>query len=579
MNPSLKFFMHKPGFMLCILLLPFFANAQFLLVDQGIQAAGLWCFPVYGKQNTFRYLPARARLALNEKQHPEFSFMRYVLEKPSAGNITQAGGGGLLHFLVLYDTPPEQIKEAGKVLSEQLKIDEILLEGPVIFEKGRYALISSVITEEGKEGKKLMASGEAPVLENSKIALSFDLDPVRSKLLLESFKMAAPDISLVFELGFSGVTDNYEALLDIDWDKVKTSKAFGAGGSVYFVSADVELGFDELLQNQAIKLTTTGSSSSMEGLLNTVYSKLLEVMFQPIEASTVPAGERGGLEDAMAAILGNKGALGSRKTTGFGIGVSYKMKQLHSSGKARLTFNGRSTVARNHFITFNIGPLYKEYGKDEQYFRDVPLWDPAFQQMKVFVGIDGSLEREFDRMVNNVSVTLKKEHRDGSVTTRQVMVNRKIFLDSLGNLYMTYLNHKDLNLLEWMKYDYSTQWQFTGGGSLNSGWKRDSSTMINLYAPFKRQKIALEGDMSLLKNKGVRAVSVQITYPFFSETKKERLLIRPDDDLSGKGFEITLPNETEEVDYTVTWIKADGSRSEVSGKDRFGLIFIDEMPQ
>jgi hypothetical protein len=558
-------------------------KAQFLLVDEGIQAAGLWCFPLYGEPNSFKYLPSRARLALNENQQPEFSFMRYVLEKPTenraSGTITQAGGGALLHFLVLYDTPDIQIQSAQKILRERFKNDEIVIKGPVIFDKGRYALISSVVTDEGKEGKKLMASGEAPVLENSKIALSFDLDPVRSKLLLESFKMATPDISLVFELVFSGVTEDYEAVLDVDWDKVKSSKSYGAGGSVYFVSADIELGFDELRQNQAVKLTVTGSNSSMEGLLNTVYNKLLEVMFQPIEASAVPAGQRGGIEDAMAAILGNSGSLGSRKTTGFGIGVSYQLKELHSTGKSKLTFNGRSTVTRNHYITFNIGDLYKNYGKNERLFRDVPLWDPAFQQMKVYVGIDGSLEREFDRMVNNVTVTLKKEHQDGSVTTKQVMVNKKIYLDSLGNLSMCYLNHGDTHLLEWLKYDYSTQWQFTGGGTLSTGWKRDSTTMINLFTPFKRQKIALEGDLLSLKDKGVRAISVQISYPFFDEIKKERLLIRPNDDLSKMGFEITLPNEVEEVDYSVTWIKTDGSKSEISGKDRYGLIFIDELPE
>ena len=78
--------------------------------------------------------------------------------------------------------------------------------------------------------------------------------------------------------------------------------------------------------------------------------------------------------------------------------------------------------------------------------------------------------------------------------------------------------------------------------------------------------------------KGVRAISVQIKYPFFGEIKPERLTIRPDDELNGKYFEITLPNNQEEVDYTITWIRNDGSRPAVSGKDSFGLIFIDEMP-
>ena len=576
-------FCKKGLLVLLLLIITASLHAQMLLIDQGIRAGNLWCFPLYGEEGAYRYLPSRARLALNEDLLPEFSFMRYVLEKPSpetaAATVTPAGGGALLHFLVLYDTPEEDILRARNVLREKYRNEEIVLKGPVIFDKGRYALISSVLNEEGKEEQKLMMSGEAPILENSKIALSFNLNPMRSKLLLESFRMATPDISLVFEMGFSGVTENFEAVLDVDWDKVRSSKSFSAGGSIYFISADVEAGFDELRQTQAIRLTTTGRDASLEGLLNTVYNRLLELMFQPVETSAVPVNERGGLEDAMAALLGSRGASGSRKTTGFGLGVSYRMKELHLSGNAQLTFHGRSTVAHNHYITFNIGDLYKKFGHDERLFRDVPLWDPAFQQMRIFVGIDGSLEREFDRMINNVTVTLKKDHDDGSQTTKQVIVNRKVYLDSLGNLSMTYLNHKDTNLLKWMNYDYRTYWQFTGGGSLITPWQRDSASMINLYTPFRRQKIELEGDLDVMKDKGVRAISVQIAYPFFDETKKERLVIRPGDDLQTKSFEITLPNDVEEVDYTITWIKADQSRQEVSGKDRYGLIFIDEFPE
>jgi hypothetical protein len=558
-------------------------HGQMLLIDEGTQAGGLWCFPVYGDPNSFMYLSSRARLAVNEEHIPEFSFMRYVLEKPadesSAHTMTQASGGGLLHFLVLYDTPAEMVDAATSELRDKYDNNQIKLKGPVIFDKGRYALISSLLNSEGMVEKKLIASGEAPVLEGSRIALSFNVDPMRSKLLLESFKMNTPDISLVFEMGFSGLTHNYEALLEVDWDKIKNSQAFSAGGSVYYVSADIETGFDELIQNQAITLTTTGSNTNMEGLLNTVYNRLLELMFQPVEIAKTPENEKGPLEDAIASLLSNIGLLDSRTITGFGLGVSYQLKQLQSSGKARLAFSGRSVVSRNHYITFNIGNLYKKYGEDERIFKDVPLWDPSFQQMNVFVGIDGTLQREFGRMVNNVTVTLKKEHQNGSVTTRQLLVNDRIFKDSLNNLFMTYLNHQDNNLLEWMKYDYMTHWQFTGGGSLNTSWQRDSTSLINLYIPYRRQKIKLEGDLEMLSDKGVRAISVKITYLFFDKLKEERVTIRPKDDLSTAEFEITLPNHLEEVDYTITWIKTDQSRLETSGKDRFGLIFIDELPK
>lgn len=558
------------------------AFTQPLLVDEGVQVQGLWCFPVYEKPNVYRYLPSRARLAMNPDSTPQFSFMRYILEKPSGAEeiqtINQADGGGILHFLILYDTPEKQISAAQQSLRQRLDNDEIRVEGPVVFQSGRYALISSILNPQGESESTLLTSGEAPVLENSKIALTFDVDPQQSKLLMESLKMMTSDVSLVFELVFSGLTFSYEADLEVDWTEVSSSKSFSAGGSIYFVSADVEAGFDELRRNSAIKLTTVGSDDNLESLLNTVYSKLLELMFERVEPDQVPPEARGGLNQAIGAILGNSGMLNSRNTTGFGVSAGFRLKQLRTTGKSHLSFNGRSTVQRTHYVTFNAGDLYQQYGNDEQFFRDVPMWDPAFQQRVVHVGVDGSLEREFDRMVNSVTVRLTKAHENGQTTSKELLVNREIFLDSLGQLSMIYLNQGDSDRQNWMKYDYQTMWQFVGGGTMASQVHTDSIPMINLYTPFRRQPIDFEGDMDLLKEKGVRAVIVQIAYPFFGEQRKERVTIRPADDLTQKGLEITLPAEEENIAYAITWVMSDGRRIQHEGVDNFGLIFIDEFP-
>ena len=68
-------------------------------------------------------------------------------------------------------------------------------------------------------GKKrhLLATGVAPVLEGNRIALSFDLDPAKATLLLKSFNMPTPDISLVFDMTFEGLNAAYDAELLIDW--------------------------------------------------------------------------------------------------------------------------------------------------------------------------------------------------------------------------------------------------------------------------------------------------------------------------------------------------------------------------
>jgi len=565
-----------------VFLIPLTVSAQNVLIDQGVNANGLWCFPIHEKPNTYVYLPSDAHFAITDEGLPQFSYMRYVLEKPTenqTNTITDADGGGILHFLVLYDTPQKKIKNAESFLKNTLENDSISIRGPIIFDKSRYTLVSSILnTESGKQENKVIGVGEAPILENSKLALSFSVDPVKSKLLLESFKMATPDVSLVFELSFSGLTDSYEAAVDIDWSEVKKSKQFDAGGSLYFIGADVGLGLDKLRRDHAIKFTSVGSDTSMENLVQTVYNKLLGIMFKKVPLEQVPKDKKGGLEEALSSLIDSKGAKGSRKTTGFGLNVAYKYKEHHSTGKSRLEFNGRSRVNRNHFITFNVGNLYKKYGSNEKIFKDVPLWDPAFQQRDVYVGIDGNVEKEFQKMVNSVTVILRKEHQDGSETLKEILLTKDTYKQNIGTTSMTYLNHNDSIRTKWLEYDYQTIWKFIGGASYTSDWIKESAAMINLWVPFERKKIELLGDLEHLNTLNVRAIATNISYDFFGNTSKERLTIYPKDVLSDKFFEITLPKGQDDVNFDITWFFKDKPSLTKEGVDSYGLLFIDEIP-
>lgn len=569
-------------FVLHALLLSFVSSAQQIQIDRGTKAAGLWCFPLNTDSLSYLYLPAQARLALDEKQSPQFSFLRYVINKPTAGNnaISEADGGGILNFLVLYDTPDKMVKEAEGILRERFKNDNIKLKGPLVFDKGRYTLISSIIkADTSKPQRKVLTTGEAPILEGSRIALTFDLKPEASKLLLESFKMTTPDVSLVFELGFSGLTDAYDAEMEVDWSEVKKSEAFKAGGSIYFVSANVELGLDKLRRDGAIKLKSNGSSEQMEGLVQTVYDKLLTLMFKPVKPETVPPDQQGGLLDAL---VGPNGLLGSRNTLGFGLNMGFQLKDLQSEGKTHLYFKGRSLVNRTHFVTFNIGNLYKEYGNDTNYFISVPLYDPTFQQREVLIGVDGDTEKEFTKMVNSVTVMMTKKHQDGKETLRSMILTKQS-QDSIRKskqpLAMVYGYQKDTNRVEWLKYKYKTIWQFQGGGNLETDWKTESAAMINLFTPFSRKTISLEGDATALNNQNIRAISVQIEYPFFGQKKQQRMTLKTSEPMNDKKFEITLPNNVEEVDYSITWFGKDGTLKNMKGKDKYGLIFLDEIPK
>ncbi|MEN1783500.1 MAG: hypothetical protein AAGF77_00035 [Bacteroidota bacterium] len=552
-------------------------NAQ-IRMDQGVQAEGLWCFPSHTDSNAYSYLPHRARLALQNDSLPQFSYLRYVLEKPAENttkSISTADGGGILTFLVLYDTPADMVTKAQQSLREKMDNEAIVLKGPILFDEAKYTMISSIITPGKGKTRHILASGAAPVMENSRIPLSFDLEPTQSKLLLESMSMATPDVSLLFELSFSGLSDSYEAELEVDWSRVSESHAFDAGVNLYMVGADVSLGFDQLRKEQAITLTSSGSDAAMESLVQHVYTKLLELMFRPVPPVEVPEEHRGGLADALGSLV-SQGV--SSKAMPFKANVGYQYKKHKTTGKSNMVFKGRSLVNRNHYITFNLGNLYQEYGNDERLFKDVPLWDPAFQQRDVYVGVDGTIAQEFDRMLNSVTVKLRKQHDNGDETLKEILITKKNYEEDSGNRIMTYLNHGDLDMTAWMSYDYKTEWKFIGGGTYEEDWQSSSSAMINLYTPFQRRRIELSGDIASLASQQVRAISVKIDYDFFGDARTASTLLYPNRENKNMHFEITQPKGVEAVDYSLSWFLEGGTVLKEEGIDRYGLLFVDTLP-
>jgi hypothetical protein len=581
--------------LLCATVLgPEFGWAQQILLDQGMRVGGLWCFPSFANAREYVYLPYSARLAADDAGRPQFSFVRYVITAPSSAatgqdtdrvasdghTIIDADGGGILHFLVLLDTPQSMVDDAQAELRKKLKDKDIVLRGPLVFQDGRYLLVSSIVNPASATAeRKLLASGRAPVLEGNRLALSFDLKPQEATLLTQSFRMNTPDVSLVFDMSFLGLSEAYDADLLIDWSEVHNSKAFGAGGSVYFVSADVKSAFDELRRTNAIQLHSRGSDSAMEGLLTSVYTKLLDLLFRPVEPEKVPPDKRGGLMETITALTDpENGPLSSRKTTGFGAYVGYQLKEMKSSGTSTLNFNHRASVERHSVITFNIGDFYKRFGKDENYFRDVNLADPMFQQREVHVKLDGALLPDFDRYINTVTVTMRKEHQNGQHTLREVVLNRQSITDSAGGFRMSYGWNGDQDRQAWLQYDYRTRWSFKGGGTYETEWKRLDAPMIDVFVPYERRVVQLVGNKEDLQRKGVRAVVVQVEYPFFSERRRHQLVVRPDKQTDEPQVPITLPLGQFDYEYTITWQMTNDRRLTAHRRDSTGLVFIDELP-
>lgn len=559
-------------------------QGQMLAIDQGTQIDGIWCFPLLQDENAYKYLPNMGGLGTNEAGKPEFSFLRYVIntESESSDNpISQADGGAILHFLISYYTDPHKLDRLEDKLKAKTQNELAHLSGPIIFEAGTYFLISSILNpQSGKEEKKLMVSGNAPVLEGSKLAFSFDLNPEDSKLLLESFKMATPDISITFDLQFSGLSEAYNAQLKVNWDDISKSENMKVSVGIPFFKSEVEKTVDDLFKSSSVEMITNGEDERMDELMEMAYEKITKLIFQPLTPFDLSDPETVGKlkemlgDDGMGMLQGllNHATGG---VSGIGGSVGYKKRELRNRGTSQIDFKKRQRREMHHFITFNIGDLYKKYGKNERYFKTVNLMDPDFMQREVYIGVDGGLIKEFDKMVDNVSVTMRKKHQDGTETIDQKLVDQKAATENRQTIVYPYL--KDVNRTQWLTYDFQTQWYFKGGGTYKSEWSENSSPMINLFAPYQHKTILLEGDLKKIEERGYRAVVVKLKYGFFEETKEPQMVIRTTDDLSEKSFEITLPTGVEEYEYSLNWIG--GSEPlEYTSKDSFGIIFLDEFP-
>ncbi|UCC84270.1 MAG: hypothetical protein JSW46_04900 [Gemmatimonadota bacterium] len=448
------------------------------------------------------------------------------------------------------------------------------LRGPIVFDEGRYTLVSSVLNPD----RSVVASGRAPVLEGNQLAFSFYLDPVRASLLSGSLTTATPDVSVVFDMTFSGLRDAYDAELVIDWSEVHKTVQATAGGSVFFIGADVDVMVGELQRTSAILLRSAGEDATMERLVTSAYEKAVELLFRPIEIDDVPEAEQGNLLDALAALASPEGlSRAARAITGFGLYGGFRLRDIKTSGSSVLTFSHSAAVDRHATIVFNIGDLHRRWGGDPDLFRHLRD-DPAFRRREITLTVDGALVPELESYINGVTVTMRKRHDSGRETVDEVFLSRARLASDTGEVRLSY-GWDDTSWAGWSQYEYRLSWSFRDGGTHTTDWIRTDNPAINLYTPYERRSIELLGDLSTLTERGVQAVAVEIEYLFFGRPLRESVLLRPTEEADdARQIDITIPRGELVYDYKITWFLTGGRRAEATGRDSSGLILVNEMP-
>ncbi len=260
-----------------------YSMAQRINFDKLIKAGELTLFQEVQNPTAYYYISDKPHLATDENGKPKFSFIRYVKNSESG----EVDGGGIVHAVIELGVTKEQLSEATNELRR--KAPGASIKGPVMYQEGTIALISSVANEESEFSKQVIGIGKAPLLDGQKAAVSVQLTKDGSKILWESFQTSTPDMSISFEMKLTGYRSPKRALIEADFEQVYEHKKIQAAMAAPVLAAEIKASFDDLVKKGAIKLTQVGEDQQMEKLVETAYNKLLKMMFDPVGGTGTPS--------------------------------------------------------------------------------------------------------------------------------------------------------------------------------------------------------------------------------------------------------------------------------------------------
>lgn len=551
---------------------------QKILIDEGIQVEGIWCFPLHDSPNEYKYLPNNLQLGYDNGL-PKFSFLQFSIKNTGNENlnqvITQANGGAILNFIVELQYDEEKTKQANTSLKRKFG-QEKWISGPVIFDEASFILISSIINPAGETERELLGYSTAPPLEGGNIAVSFRLSKEDAALMLESFQMATPDVSLIFDFGFSGLSNAFDGSIHVDWSEIyKYNRNKKKTGLVFFKS-EVDKVSEELIQNKSIRVVNNGNDDRMEAFMERAYERIANMLFEPIDYSKYrdkkhrsPIVE--GLKEIADHILDKTLISG---ILDYGFSSQYSMKDLRQEGTAELNFNSRSAAFRHQILAFNIGNLYKLYGDNELVFMPtIPLDLTTMNQREVIIGVDGVMAKDFDKILDNVTIDFRKVHQSGNTTVEQRLLRKGNKIEQIEDIpRIIYPNDKDTNLLEWFNYEYRATWYFKKNAKYETEWQKSNAAMINLFAPYECKKVRFVGNYDSFWEKGYQGIVVEIEYELFGNTIAETKEILPGSK-EALLFEIVQPTGEFQLHYTVIGL-TDGDPIIKTGQAKYGIIPI-----
>jgi hypothetical protein len=497
-----------------------------------------------GDEKKFYYLPPYPRLSPLPDGGYEFLAVKFV--DPDGET-----GGGLLHFLVQFDLPPEDVEALQSELRKIVPGAEVMGVVPMSEAGGKgkedaqagFRVVSAVLTDsEGGMTRKLITSGHAPLTPGSKAAVAAILNQEGATLLWDTLDGRTSDISVAIHGNYEAVVEGFNARIRAEVETVYEHLSNVLNRQSGYKKRELRNVVDTMLRDAVIEVETLDRSaglgidaSGMQRIADLCTDKLVELIFNHETGLTKLPERETAVEKGQIYGRQEKGWLAKLFTDSgdqpYYTDDQYVMKRREDISQSlfSITLSGKTTIKVPFDTAGNIRGFYTAHKDDPEMFRIVNLADPSFQKREVHFTIDRDYLAAFKETINFVTVNFRKRYPDQPDATRELQFTHKDVSDGQIHKFVTYprLGREDS---DWLDYEYRLSWSIFGRDTVDTPagenqWLSGSEAVINLMPPFARTEVALEADRAEFTDNNIQSGVVELRYTLMGEQKSVRAAI------------------------------------------------------
>lgn len=253
--------------------------------------------------------------------------------------------------------------------------------------------------------------------------------------------------------------------------------------------------------------------------------------------------------------------------------ASYQQRKIRHTGHF-------TAEAKTYFTTTLAEPFGDNIGKVNcrDCIKKINTYDPLYVQREVICYLDGQLSNDFDKYVNFVTVSMRKTHAGGDITTQEVVIKRTNFNKEGNRFKLLYGWMKgDDDRRSWLNYEYKTTWNFFGGATIETDWTSSELPVIPLAPPVKKYTVFFDSDPDKLKEQNIRAITVRVYYTIAGVEQMRQASLNVSKGVNSVSLDYLLPGNEKDYEYEVEWTRGNTNVKSPRTRTSQSIIFVDQV--